>query len=159
MQRADSLEKTLMLGRIGGRRRRGWQRMRWLNVITNLMDMGLGRLRELVMDRRPGVLRFMGLQKSDMTERLNWSEKLKIELPCDPAIPLLDIYSEKMQTQIWEDICTPVFIATLFTPGDTWKQSKCLLIDEWIKRMCYACMHTHTHQLWKKKWMPLAVLT
>ena len=51
MQRADSLEKTLMLGKIEGRRRRGRQRMRWLDGIINLMDMGLGGLRELVMDR------------------------------------------------------------------------------------------------------------
>ena len=69
MQRTDSLEKILMLGKIEGRRRRGQQRMRWLNGITDSMDQRLGELRELVMDRRPGVLQSMG---SDTTERLNW---------------------------------------------------------------------------------------
>ena len=83
MRRVDSLEKTLMLVGIGGRKRRGWQRMRWLDGITDLMDVSLSELQEMVMDREAWRAAIHGVSKSRIWIELNWTEQsLKTKLKC-----------------------------------------------------------------------------
>ena len=104
MQRANSLEKTLMLGKIEGRRRRGWQKMRRLDGISDLMNMSFSKLREMVKDREAWRAAVQGFANS-------WT--------------------------LLSDWTTPVFITALFIIARTWKQPRCPLADEWIRKLWY----------------------
>ena len=102
MWRTDSFEKTLMLGKIEGGRRRGWQRMRWLDGIINSMDMNLSKLRELVMDGQGGLACCSpwGRKESDTIEQLNWTElkysRVEIQVPSKgPCWPHMESWCRK----------------------------------------------------------------
>ena len=100
MWRADSFEKTLMLGKIEGRRRRGWQRMRWLDGIIDLMDVGLGGLWELVMDRETWRAAVHGVTKSQTQQWLKWTE--------------LNIYRLKLY---FNNLYIAIFLSLFYTWG------------------------------------------
>ena len=113
MRRVDSLEKTLMLGGIEGRRRRGWQRMRWLDGITDLMHVSLGELRELVMDREAWRAAIHGVAKS-RTRLSDWTE-LTPQLPVNYTY-LCSFYLSDSLVNIWIVGKNNVFFNFLLSP-------------------------------------------
>ena len=143
-RRADSFEKTLMLGKIEGGRRRGWQRMRWLDGITNSMDMNLSKLQELVMDRETWCTAVYGVAKSrtqlsdwtelnwtELTRRMNLSEWLR-QTNIPPGSWCLDkLYLEQMGSQNNVSPWTKIHVqlmeknnAIWFPPSVWWKLFK-----------------------------------
>ena len=84
----------------------------------------------------------VGMQTGQPLQKTLWNflRKLKMELPFDPAIPLLGVYPKNPETAIQKNLCTPVFIAARFTIAKCWKQPKCPLVNEWIKKLWYIYM-------------------
>ena len=135
MQRVDSLEKTLILGGIGGRRRRGWQRMRWLDGITNSMGMSLSNSGSWWWTWRPGTLRFMWSQESDTTEQLNWLRDSALNLPLSLFLTIGFLTSLEEFS----------YLAVL-SHHDRWKYFK-----EYLQTKYSCIVHKHLISLWMYK--------
>ena len=141
MQRVDSLENTLMLGRIGGRRRRGRQRMRWLDGITNSMDMSLSNSRSWWWTGRPGMLRFMGLQRVGH----DWVSELIWGFLDHMATVVLVFWGTSI---VFSIVSTPIYIFTNSVRGLV--PFSLHPFQHFFFRVCrlfhiYICMHTHIY--------------
>uniref|UniRef100_A0A9L0SZ91 Uncharacterized protein n=1 Tax=Equus caballus TaxID=9796 RepID=A0A9L0SZ91_HORSE len=108
--------------------------------------------------REPSYTAAMAMQIGGdiMENNMEIPPKLRIELPYDPAIPLLGIYLKNMKTLTRKDICTPMFIAALFTITKILEQPKCPLTDEWIKKMWYIYTREYYSAIMKDKIVPFA---